>query len=62
MTTSRRAGPARTTLLVIGAIAFLFPFYYMVIGALQAHPDEGIGGLVPTQGLTLSNFTESTNA
>jgi len=58
VTTSRRAGPARTTLLVIGAIVFLFPFYYMVIGALQARPDEGIGGLVPTQGLTLSNFTE----
>ena len=58
MTTSRRAGLARRTVLVLGAIAFLFPFYYMVIGALQAHPDDGIGGLVPTQGLTLSNFTE----
>ncbi len=49
---------ARTTLLVVGAVVFLFPFYYMVVGALQANPGDGIAGLVPTQALTLSNFTE----
>ena len=29
----------RMVLLVIGAVVFLFPFYYMVIGSLQAKPD-----------------------
>lgn len=43
--------------LTIGAIAFLFPFYYMVVGSLQASPDTTIAGAFPTPGnLTLNNF------
>jgi multiple sugar transport system permease protein len=48
----------RNTLLVLGALLFLFPFYYMVIGALQAEPDTSISGLIPRHGLTLHNFQQ----
>jgi multiple sugar transport system permease protein len=44
--------------LVIGAIAFLFPFYYMVIGSLQAKPDTSIAGAIPTHGVTLHNYEQ----
>ena len=43
--------------LVIGAFAFLFPFYYMVVGALQREPNAGISGAFPNPAnLTLANF------
>jgi multiple sugar transport system permease protein len=43
--------------LVAGAIAFLFPFYYMVIGALQREPRTDISGAFPDPAnLTLDNF------
>jgi multiple sugar transport system permease protein len=48
----------RYTLLILGAVAFLFPFYYMVIGSLQATPDTSIGGAVPSGGLTLHNYSQ----
>ena len=44
-------------LLCLGAIAFIFPFYYMVVGALQPEPDPGISGAFPNPGeLSLANF------
>jgi multiple sugar transport system permease protein len=43
--------------LAIGALAFLFPFYYMVIGSLQAAPDTTLAGAFPHPGnLTLNNY------
>ena len=43
--------------LVAGAILFLFPFWYMVVGALQTEPDPTVGGAFPSPGnLTLDNF------
>ena len=45
--------------LVVGAIVFLFPFYYMVIGALQREPQTDIAGAFPNPAnLTLDNFAE----
>ncbi len=43
--------------LCFGAFLFVFPFYYMVVGALQAEPDAGISGAFPSPGeLSLTNF------
>jgi multiple sugar transport system permease protein len=43
--------------LVVGAIVFLFPFYYMVVGALQREPQSDIAGAFPNPAnLTLDNF------
>ena len=33
--------------LSLGALAFLFPFYYMVIGSLQTDPDPSVAGAFP---------------
>ena len=30
--------------LLFGALLFLFPFYYMVIGSLQLAPDQTVAG------------------
>jgi multiple sugar transport system permease protein len=35
---------------------FLFPFYYMVVGSLQAEPDTSVAGALPKGGLTLDNY------
>jgi multiple sugar transport system permease protein len=48
----------RMVALIIGAIFFLFPFYYMVIGSLQAKPDTSIAGAIPTHGVTLHNYQQ----
>jgi multiple sugar transport system permease protein len=48
----------RTVLLVLGAVAFLFPFYYMLIGSLQAEPDATPSGLLPRDNLTLHNYAD----
>ncbi len=45
-------------LLVLGALVFLFPFYYMVLGSLQAHPDTTVKGAFPSGGLTLHNYAQ----
>jgi multiple sugar transport system permease protein len=43
--------------LLAGALLFLFPFYYMVVGALQREPDPTIAGAFPSPGnLTLANL------
>ena len=45
--------------LVAGAVLFLFPFYYMIVGALQRAPNTGISGAFPDPGnLTLANFAD----
>src|SRR5829696_6419680 len=49
---------ARMLLLVLGAIVFLFPFYYMLVGSLQAESDTSIGGAFPVDGWTLANYRE----
>jgi multiple sugar transport system permease protein len=44
-------------LLIIGALVFLFPFYYMVAGSLQTEPDTSVGGAFPSPGnLTFANY------
>ncbi len=44
--------------LAIGALAFLFPFYYMVVGSLQADVDPTPAGAFPNPGnLTFENYT-----
>jgi multiple sugar transport system permease protein len=52
-----RSWPPMVVLLV-GAVVFLFPFYYMVIGSLQATPDTSIAGAIPTHGVTLHNYEQ----
>ncbi len=45
-------------LLIIGAFAFLFPFYYMVIGSLQKAPNTTVAGAFPNPAnLTFANYT-----
>ena len=48
----------RTILLAIGALVFLFPFYYMLIASLQADPDTSLRGAFPTGGFTLDNYRD----
>src|SRR5689334_4744779 len=51
------------TLLLVGALAFLFPFYYMIVGALQKAPDTDISGAFPRPGnLTLANLSDINDA
>ena len=55
----RRIGSiASTVVLALGALLFLFPFYYMVVGSLQREPDTSVGGAFPTGGFTLDNFAQ----
>ena len=52
-----RGGFARTALLLLGALVFLFPFYYMVIGSLQKDRDSSVGGAFPNpSNLSLDNY------
>ena len=44
--------------LALGALIFLFPFYYMVVGSLQADPDTSVRGAFPTGGLTFENYSQ----
>jgi multiple sugar transport system permease protein len=47
-----------TLALFVGAAVFLFPFYYMVVGSLQAKPDTSIRGAIPSGGMTLHNYAD----
>jgi multiple sugar transport system permease protein len=49
---------ANLALLAGGAVLFLFPFYYMVVGSLQREPDTTVGGAFPTGGFTLHNYAQ----
>lgn len=45
--------------LILGALMFLFPFYYMVVGSLQEEPDTSLAGAFPNPGeLTLNNYAD----
>ncbi|WP_433686364.1 carbohydrate ABC transporter permease [Micromonospora carbonacea] len=48
----------RAVALFGGALLFLFPFYYMFVGSLQAEPDTSPAGAFPTSGLTLDNYRD----
>jgi len=56
----RRALGSRIALYVVlglGALAFLFPFWYMLVGSLQTDVDPTIAGAFPEPGnLTLANY------
>ena len=47
-----------TVALFVGALVFLFPFYYMVIGSFQKKPDTSIGGILPFGGWTFDNYID----
>lgn len=51
-------GVAWGVALALGAVVFLFPFYYMVIGSLQAEPDPTPSGLLPAGNLTFDNYVQ----
>jgi multiple sugar transport system permease protein len=55
---NRLLGVLRTIVLALGALLFLFPFYYMIIGAFQAKPDTSLAGVIPHTALTLHNFRQ----
>jgi multiple sugar transport system permease protein len=47
----------RLIVLLFGALVFLFPFYYMIVGSLQKTANTSMGGVVPQPGnLTLHNY------
>jgi multiple sugar transport system permease protein len=49
----------RLIVLGIGALVFVFPFYYMIIGSLQKNQNTSLSGVVPQLGnLTLRNYGE----
>jgi multiple sugar transport system permease protein len=49
--------------LAAGAVVFLFPFYYMVIGALQREPNTDVSGAFPNPAnLTLDNLRDINSA
>lgn len=53
----------RLIALFLGAVVFLFPFYYMVVSALQHEPNPDISGAFPNPGsLSLDNFVAINNA
>ncbi|GAB2748018.1 carbohydrate ABC transporter permease [Sinomonas soli] len=55
--TRRPLGAGSVVLLSLGALAFLFPFYYMVVGSLQSSPDTSVAGAFPHPGnLTVQNY------
>jgi multiple sugar transport system permease protein len=53
----RRYG--RLIALIVGALVFLFPFYYMLVGSLQTHLNSSPSGAVPNPGnLSLQNYRQ----
>jgi ABC-type glycerol-3-phosphate transport system permease component len=59
----RMAVLLRFIVLLLGAFVFLFPFYYMLIGSLQAEPNSSPAGAFPDPGnLTLANYREINHA
>ncbi|WP_030175499.1 carbohydrate ABC transporter permease [Streptomyces sp. NRRL S-813] len=54
---SRTRSTGSRIALLIGAFAFLFPFYYMIIGSLQKEPDSSPAGAFPDpSNLSLHNY------
>ena len=56
MHTRRPARWMSIALLTVAAIAFAFPFYFMVVGAFQENPTNSPASLIPTGGWTWDNF------
>lgn len=53
----------RVFVLSLGAILFIFPFYYMVIGSFQAVADKSLSGILPhPDNLTVTNYQEINEA
>jgi multiple sugar transport system permease protein len=49
----------RILVLLLGALLFLFPFYYMIIGSLQKRQNTSLGGALPQpHNLTFNNYTQ----
>jgi len=49
----------RGVVLAVGALVFLFPFYYMIIGSLQTKPDPTVAGAFPNPAnLTGENYVQ----
>ena len=49
----------RTAVLLFGALLFLFPFYYMIVGSFQRRQDTSLSGAVPHPGnMTLHNYSQ----
>ena len=42
--------------LMLGALVFLFPFYYMVVGSFRKHSDTSFTGALPWGQFTLDNY------
>ena len=56
---SRAGAVVRGIVLGLGALLFLFPFYYMVIGSLQEQPDPTVAGAFPNPAnLTGQNYVD----
>lgn len=47
----------RYVVLTIAALAFAFPFYFMVVGAFQVSPTNTPDSMFPTSGWTTQNFS-----
>lgn len=64
VTLARPRHPAwRLAALLLGALVFLFPFYYMIIGSLQKRPDTSVSGALPHTGnVTLRNYSQINSA
>lgn len=59
----REGGWLRYVLLSIGALIFLFPFYYMVVGSFQTEADKSVRGIFPEAGnVTFNNYVEINNS
>lgn len=55
----RQGGWVRYTLLSLGALIFLFPFYYMVVGSFQTKADKTPRGILPEAGnVTFNNYIQ----
>jgi multiple sugar transport system permease protein len=53
----------RLLALLLGAVVFLFPFYYMVVSALQHSPNPNISGAFPNpRALSFDNFVAINNS
>jgi len=49
----------RILALLTGAVVFLFPFYYMILGSLQTTPDTSLRGTLPRPGnMSLDNYSQ----
>ncbi|MEO8887841.1 MAG: carbohydrate ABC transporter permease [Jatrophihabitantaceae bacterium] len=58
-----RKVPWRIAALLVGALVFLFPFYYMLVGAFQKKPNTTLSGALPNPGnMTLHNFAQINSA